>query len=363
MTSLSELEIDRYKTALLKAQSEPSNPARKPLLDYLQSVIGLIGSTSAQPYFVATRIQEFEKLIRASSSSQFSDDLLFAIVQMFSILERERQYRSDFTDIDAPSRRRMLAVIKEHAHPERKIMMEYVDNRLIIDLMEFDRQKLQEKIKTQFDEGNKIIDELFRRKASELQSALGKVTSWEAELVEWGDRVSTLKKSYKDLYEKENFVGLAAAFSKLIDEKTLESRIQVGLLIMFGLILFAIPAHSAWLFSHDPPKPTVDLLLKVLPTALMELLIFYFFRIFLDNYYSIKAQILQMKLRHSLCAFIEGYAEFIKRIRTENDSKTLEKFEAQIFSGITLDPQKVPSQFDGLEKIIELIKLARPKAE
>ena len=40
----------------------------------------------------------------------------------------------------------------------------------------------------------------------------------------------------------------------------------------------------------------------------------------------------------------------------KQDSSALEKFESLIFSGVVSDPEKLPSTFDGVEQIGNLIK-------
>ncbi|HDR1868661.1 TPA: hypothetical protein SIC62_000746 [Pasteurella multocida] len=64
---------------------------------------------------------------------------------------------------------------------------------------------------------------------------------------------------------------------------------------------------------------------------------------------------MQLELRKTLCQFIQSYADYAKEIK-EKDRSSLEKFENLIFSSILSDSEKVPSTFDGLEQLANLIK-------
>lgn len=64
---------------------------------------------------------------------------------------------------------------------------------------------------------------------------------------------------------------------------------------------------------------------------------------------------MQIELRQSLCQFIQSYADYTKEIK-ENNAGSLEKFENLIFSNILSTPEKVPSTFDGLEQLANLMK-------
>jgi len=57
-------------------------------------------------------------------------------------------------------------------------------------------------------------------------------------------------------------------------------------------------------------------------------------------------------MRLAACAFIQQYAQFAGGQKPQ----TLEKFEALVFSGLAIEPGKVPSTFDGLEHVIAALK-------
>jgi len=85
----------------------------------------------------------------------------------------------------------------------------------------------------------------------------------------------------------------------------------------------------------------------------------YFFRILLKNFYSTEAQLLQLRLRLAVCRFIQGYGTFVAKQRADAGEHAFEKFETMIFAGISADPEKVPSQFDGLEQLVNLFKAVK----
>ena len=78
----------------------------------------------------------------------------------------------------------------------------------------------------------------------------------------------------------------------------------------------------------------------------------YAFRLFYQQYMFVKSELLQVNLRHSLCAFIEAYMEFKK----ENKDNTVDLFEQLIFSNIISDEKKVPATVDGLDSIANIIQ-------
>jgi transcriptional regulator of heat shock response len=85
------------------------------------------------------------------------------------------------------------------------------------------------------------------------------------------------------------------------------------------------------------------------------MLLIYFFKVLLAQYKSVKAEIIQIQLRQTLCQFIQSYAEYAKEIKSK-DASALEKFENVIFSGITPSSDKIPSTFDGMDQITKLLK-------
>lgn len=162
-----------------------------------------------------------------------------------------------------------------------------------------------------------------------------------------------------DKYRKDlNFVALNQGFSNLADKKIRESTILSRLLFIIGfLILLPICSELIFVLSKIFSGEVMDLnhLIFLIPLISLEIILIYFFRVVLLNYRSVKAQILQIELRQTLCEFIQSYADYSSEIK-EKDKEALNKFENLIFSGVLSDPEKLPSTFDGLEQIAALIK-------
>ena len=152
-----------------------------------------------------------------------------------------------------------------------------------------------------------------------------------------------------------NFVGLSQGFESLLKAKKNSQTIVLSLLFFIGIFLF-IPLFTY--IELNQVKDLSDDFLNwkmFLPFISIELISLYLFRVILTHYNSIKTQIMQLELRQTLCQFIQSYVEYAKEIK-EKDSASLEKFENLIFSSILSTPDKVPSTFDGIEQLSNLIK-------
>lgn len=190
-----------------------------------------------------------------------------------------------------------------------------------------------------------------------------KVGKWEKSLGEWASRVERHEESLKNFHQRYNFVTLAKAFGEMYDAKNTEKNGLALLLVLAGIALVApilaqlpIGKEIAWLAGFQVNWTTADWP-KVLPLVGLEVLTLYFFRIVLVNYNSVKTQLLQLDLRQALCAFIESYVEFAKgKVPGSKDANPLAKFEALVFSGLSPDPEKVPSSFDGLDQLVKMAK-------
>jgi len=196
----------------------------------------------------------------------------------------------------------------------------------------------------------------------ELERLVASIKGWEESLDSWKDKTIELEKLIKEQHQDLNFVGLSKAFSDLIKKRTAELIKASNSVKLFGLVSIAVPVIALFIgVKFHSNNFDWSILNYAIPSLTIELLLLYFFRIALRNEYSLKAQLLQLELRYSVCAFIQGYADFAKKARAKDDDKTLEKFEALVFSGITADIQNIPSQFDGVEQLVSLIKGIRGK--
>lgn len=182
---------------------------------------------------------------------------------------------------------------------------------------------------------------------------------------QWNDEITskeTAAKALKDKLEEYkigfNFVGLYQGFSQLAEKKANEafwlflSLTGMGLLILAPLVTEIVLA-VAGIFKGNTLG--MEHLIILIPIISIEIILIYFFRVILLNHRSVKAQIMQIELRQTLCQFIQSYTGYSSEMKKQ-DSSALEKFESLIFSGVLSDPEKLPSTFDGFEQIGNLIK-------
>lgn len=77
----------------------------------------------------------------------------------------------------------------------------------------------------------------------------------------------------------------------------------------------------------------------------------YVFRLFYQQFLSVKSELLQLDLRVNLCSFIEGYMEF--KVKHKDD--TVDLFEKLIFSNIISSEKKVPATIDGIDSLAKVV--------
>lgn len=174
------------------------------------------------------------------------------------------------------------------------------------------------------------------------------------------EAVDRLAKQLEQQKTAFNFVGLSKGFEKLLSKKRYAKWASFGIMSIFCISLIAIPAmflggrFFKWFSEYNIQWNDIGWE-QMLPVIGLEFIFIYFFRVVLTHYNSIQTQIMQIELRQSLCQFIQSYAEYAKEIK-EKDGASLEKFENLIFSSILSTPDKVPSTFDGIEQLSNLIK-------
>lgn len=111
--------------------------------------------------------------------------------------------------------------------------------------------------------------------------------------------------------------------------------------------------------NHNSWPDIVNRLLNYLPLAVAELFLLFYFRILLTNYNSANAQLLQLKMRESVCQFIEEYIKFKKTCNVDE----LEKFESLIFSNLMPSAEQIPSTFEGLDHLGKILGEFKPKKD
>ena len=173
--------------------------------------------------------------------------------------------------------------------------------------------------------------------------------------------IEELERSAKNIAATFNFVGLVNGFRRLAEEKKNEKKWSLGTLLVLVLLMVAPPiVQISYIFNNmELVASNKGVLLYALPAILaIEVVLIYLFRVVLVQFRSVKAQILQIDLRMSLCQFIQSYADYSIKIK-EKDPNALAKFESLVFSGISPDNEGIPSTFDGVEQLANFIKSIR----
>ncbi|AVE04366.1 hypothetical protein CYL20_07355 [Pseudomonas palleroniana] len=172
-------------------------------------------------------------------------------------------------------------------------------------------------------------------------------------------RVEVLKKKLEKYKQAFNFVGLNEGFRKLRLQKRIESGVSLGWLVLLGVVMLSPPVYKMYLTLLGAPDIKVDMYFALTVLG-FELLLAYFFRVGLHGYRAIKAQLIQIDLRMALCQFIQEYADYAKVIRKESP-ELLDKFDQLIFSGIVNSESAIPSTFDGLDHVANLLEKLKTK--
>lgn len=186
-------------------------------------------------------------------------------------------------------------------------------------------------------------------------------TEWDKDLKQREELLAGLAGTISKLSSEYNFVGLVHGFQALKADKENERRFSYRSLLAIATCMLVLPAAQFYfvvsnLESIDTHKAT---LVYALPTILaLEVILLYLFRVVLGQFRSVKAQLLQIDLRISLCQFVESYSEYVSKLR-KNDSSALTKFESLVFSGLVAGESDIPSTFDGAEQIASLVRSLR----
>lgn len=191
----------------------------------------------------------------------------------------------------------------------------------------------------------KDLPDLIQRSVNEHHRAENLVADRETRVQALAGKLETYETAF-------NFVGLYAGFKSLKKTKVTEKRWNFGFLLLLGTLILA-PFIVKLSYGLNPTTKLDLDYAGIITFAGLELLLLYFFRVALHNFRSIKAQLLQIELRMTLCQFVQSYAEYAKNAR-DGSPGLLERFEQVVFSGIVTDESSIPSTFDGFDQIANL---------
>lgn len=211
----------------------------------------------------------------------------------------------------------------------------------------------------------KFLNDSGVKRINEIDDKLEEVSlfreSWCKEIEEQKKEIGVLSDHLNKVAEGFNFVGLVDAFKVLAKSKNKEKVKVRRWLVIFGFLMLVPPIFQIVyiVLNIDLIGVSKGVLIYALPAVLaVEILLVYFFRVLLSQFHSVKAQILQLDLRVSLCQFIQSYVDFSMTIK-QVDPNALAKFEALVFSGLAPDNESIPSTFDGVEQLANLFKSIR----
>ncbi|MDL4000635.1 hypothetical protein NQ130_16395 [Klebsiella quasipneumoniae] len=205
----------------------------------------------------------------------------------------------------------------------------------------------EEKFTNQIDSGTQKANEEIEKISVNLNELIDKSEDSQRDIKTYVDKLNEYKSEF-------NFVLLSKAFSKLLTTKQEEYRKNHNTITFFSALLVVIPVGA--LLNHILEWYKVEFnfsaLAYYLPILSLELLMFYFMRLYYIEGKAIKAQLLQIEQRLSLCEFIHDYVETKNKSGSEKESWSL--FEKLIFSPIQVSSENIPSLLDGASSIAEL---------
>lgn len=208
-----------------------------------------------------------------------------------------------------------------------------------------------------------IVGELSKYKESDAKVSIvsSQLESWDADIEKKLNIITGLKAELQNLSSSYNFANISHGFQNLLKSKKTSLHLNSFLIFILTVILVAPPLFKIFTGLHPEQSvygtriDLVSYLINYIPFIALDFFVLYFFRIVLSTRKEITTQIVQLELRKSLCQFIESYSEKSKEM-SATTPKLLEKFETLIFSGLTTDPTNVPTTFDGLEQLANMIK-------
>ncbi len=188
-----------------------------------------------------------------------------------------------------------------------------------------------------------------------------KEAAWRKDLDTREQSANRLKEALTSYTTGFNFVGLHQGFDNMSEAKKAEVASLNRLLVFFGVFASAplvaeLIATSFYLDRFGEWNATM--LVATIPAFSLTILLIYFFRIVLRRAEAARSQLLQIELRKTLCQFIQSYADYAKEIKG-NNPEALAKFENMIFSGIVSTEDKLPTTFDGIDQLSQLVQSVR----
>ena len=215
--------------------------------------------------------------------------------------------------------------------------------------------------KVRFDVPTDFIFDPYRDAIDKTLNHVKEIGAWEDKLVDWKERVEDSENRYKAVIGGNNYLGLANAFSLLLDQARKElgsvflALVTVGMFALFVPGLYIIIGNSDKLTDFFSGSFGLTSISVFSFSLVFEALLLYYFRIIYAQWRLVKHQILQLSLRHQMCAFASEYASSSQ----DMDRSTLSKFENLVFSELSQDGNTPPSFYDAADAIAKVFSSIR----
>lgn len=247
---------------------------------------------------------------------------------------------------------RELSYGSQHKYDDRDIVLFY----LFPEYKQIDYKKVDE---IRFGIPMTAILKPHTDKLDKIYSIFSKVDSWEGSLGRWSNRVRESEDRFQGVIDATNYLGLGKAFDKMLQEKRVERNglrrnlAGVGLITLVIPVIFLCLGTSSFLQNlfNAEARNSISTVSTFVFSIALEALLLYYFRIIYGQWLIAKNHVMQLSLRHEMCAFVNEYAKSAK----DMDKTTLAKFENLVFSELSADLNAPPSVYDAVDSIAKVI--------
>lgn len=321
------------------------------------------------PYFLkyhqnpSIKIQNLIKNIKESETIDqfYLDSLLLIFIQLLReiLLTLMRKYNKNnhviYKKIDTYKK-----IYKEFSykfHSNEKIILtcqadlNYIRHHLDTDILNFYLER----------EGFYNFQQTAKNAENNTKALQANVEKINLELTKIEEKLKKSQDELDNYRQGINFVLLNKGFSHLLKKKENSKSCMFLLLFFTGFSIMIMPFCKIISEKNWAGITWQELLVGIS----LEFVLIYFFRVILNQYRANETQIMQLELRQTLCQFIEDYIKFSRKNKVndngEKDTDALDKFENLIFSSILSNDNNIPSTFDGMEQVTQLIKELKSK--
>ncbi|MGP1224397.1 hypothetical protein ACX8XK_01115 [Serratia marcescens] len=278
-----------------------------------------LNSPGDYPGYLNSRV--LERLDREIPESNFTGEFLWIERSMPASIARDFIQSSDFKDV---------MKLKE------------------------DIASVESKVKGVVETEISSLDENLKGKKEEVEKLLGKTEESMVSLQSYKEKLDNYKGEF-------NFVLLSKAFSRMKRDKENEFKAARRWMNAYTAALISIPILILIAVFRKMLNVNFDIeiLIYAIPLLTLEALIFYFMRIYYGEVRSIRAQLLQIDLRLSLCEFIHDFID--KKNESKDHGDSWGNFENLIFSPIQMSAENIPSVLDGANAVADVLGKVMPK--